>query len=101
MGHFVARGIVGNSMVLARFRALALAVTIGAAAVALPLLSIAAPAQAAAGGNGGGYTSPRPGAALVINNKEFSGYAASVAPGSATSSAARFKVPRHSCTWAR
>jgi len=34
----------------------------------------------------------------VINSRVFAGYQASVAPGSATSSAARFKVPRLSCT---
>jgi hypothetical protein len=90
-------------MVLARFRMHALAVTIGAAAVALPLLSLAAPAQAAAGANGGGrgYTSARPFAPSVINNNpEVAGYAAAVAPGSATSAAAQFKVPRLSCTTA-
>jgi hypothetical protein len=85
-------------MVLARFRMLALTVTIGAAAVALPLLSLAVPAQAAAGASGGGYTSARPGAASVANNPDFAGYVAAVAPGSATSAAAQFKVPRLSCT---
>jgi hypothetical protein len=88
-------------MVLARFRTSALAVTIGAA-VALPLLSLAAPAQAAAGGNGngGGYTIARPGVPSVINNPDLAGYVAAVAPGSATSAAAQFKVPRLSCTTA-
>jgi len=78
----------------------ALAVVIGAAAVALPLLSLAAPAQAAAGANGGGrrYTSARPFAPSVHNNPDLAGYAALVAPGSATSAAAQFKVPRLSCT---
>lgn len=87
-------------MVLARFRTPALAVTIGAAAVALPLLSLAVPAQAAAGGNvgGRGYTIVRPGAPSVTNNTDFAGYVAAVAPGSATSAAAQFKVPRLSCT---
>src|SRR5262249_48005094 len=87
-------------MLLARFRMPALAVTIGAAAVALPLLSLAAPAQAAAGANGGGrgYTSARPFAPSVHNNPDLAGYGALVAPGSATSAAAQFKVPRLSCT---
>ena len=87
-------------MVLARFRMPALAVTIGAAALALPLLSLAAPAQAAAGGNGGGRgpAGARASAPSVVNNTTFAGYQASVAPGSATSSAAQFKVPRFSCT---
>jgi hypothetical protein len=87
-------------MVLARFRMTALAVTIAAAAVALPLLNLAVPAQAAAGANGGGRgpAGVRPGAPSVINNTMFAGYQASVAPGSATSSAAQFKVPRLSCT---
>ena len=87
---------------LARFRMPALAVTIGAAALALPLLSLAAPAQAAAGGNGGGPgpAFARASAPSVINSTTFAGYVASVAPGSATSSAAQFKVPRLSCTTA-
>ena len=87
-------------MVLARFRTAALAVTIGAAAVGLPLLSLAAPAQAAAGGDGSGrgYTIARPAAPSVINNPLIAGYQAAVAPGSATSVAAQFKVPRLSCT---
>ena len=88
-------------MVLARFRMPALAVTIGAAALALPL-SLAVPAQAAAGGNsgGGGPAGVRVSAPSVINTRTFAGYQASVAPGSATSSAAQFKVPRLSCTTA-
>jgi hypothetical protein len=87
-------------MVLARFRTPVLAVTIGAAAAALALLSLAVPAQAAAGGNvgGRGYTIVRPGAPSVMNNTDFAGYVAAVAPGSATSAAAHFKVPRLSCT---
>ena len=87
-------------MVLARFRMPALAVTIGAAALALPLLTLAVPAQAAARGNVGGRApaSAQPGTPLVINNTTFAGYQASAAPGSATSSAAQFKVPRLSCT---
>ena len=88
-------------MVLARFRKPALAVTFGAAALALPL-SLAVPAEAAAAGDSGGRApaSARPGALSVINNPGFAGYQASVAPGSATSSAAQFKVPRLSCTTA-
>src|SRR5258708_5615263 len=86
-------------MVLARFRKPALAVTIGAAALALPL-SLAVPAEAAAAGDSGGApASARPGAASVINNPFFAGYQASVAAGSATSSA-QFRVPRLSCTTA-
>jgi len=81
----------------ARFRMPALAVTIGAA-LAVPLLSLA-PAQAAGGNVGGGWpTSARASAPSVINSPGFAGYQASVAPGSATSSAARFKVPKLSCT---
>ncbi len=83
-------------MVLARFRMPALAVMIGAAAAALPLMSLAVPAQAAAAGNGSGRGLA--GVPSVINNTTFAGYQASVAPGSATSSAAQFKVPRLSCT---
>jgi len=88
-------------MVLARFRMPAFAVTFGAVALALPL-SLAVPAQAAAGADGGGRgpASARPGAPAVINNPFFAGYQASVAPGSATSSVAQFKVPRLSCTTA-
>jgi len=87
-------------MVLARFRKPALAVTIGAAALALPL-SLAVPAEAAAvGDSGGAPASARPGAASVINNPFFAGYQASLAAGSATSSAAQFRVPRLSCTTA-
>jgi acyl dehydratase len=87
-------------MILARFRMPALAVTIGLAAVAVPLLSLAAPAQAAAGENvgGGGPASAWASAPSVISSRAFAGYQAPVAPGSATSSAAQFKVPRLSCT---
>src|SRR5258708_29068416 len=75
-------------------------VTMGLAAVAVPLLSVAVPAQAAAGGSGGGrgLASAWASAPSVISNTSFAGYQASVAPGSATSSAAQFKVPRLSCT---
>jgi hypothetical protein len=76
----------------------ALAVTIGAA-VAVPLLSFAPPAQAAGGNVGGGWpVSARTSASSVINSPGFAGYQAPVTPGSATSSAARFKVPKLSCT---
>jgi hypothetical protein len=89
----------GISMVLARFRARALAVTIGTAAVAAPLLAVAAPAQAAAAGHGGsGLADGHAGALSVINSDGFAGYQATVAAGSATSSAAQFKVPKLSCT---
>ncbi len=87
-------------MMPARFCMPGLAVTIGLAAVAVPLLSVAVPAQAAAGGSGGGrgLASAWASAPSVISNTSFAGYQASVAPGSATSSAAQFKVPRLSCT---
>jgi hypothetical protein len=86
-------------MMLARFRMPALAVTIGATAVVAPLLSLAAPAQAAAGGHGGsGLASAQARALSVINSASFAGYQATVAAGSATSSAAQYKVPALSCT---
>jgi hypothetical protein len=86
-------------MTLARRRRPALAVTIGAAAVAVPLVSLVAPAQAAAPVNGGGrwIASADSGAPSVANSPVFAGYLATVARGSATSSAAQFKVPRVSC----
>jgi hypothetical protein len=88
-------------MMLARFRMPALAVTIGAAAVAAPVLSLAAPAQAAAAGRGGGGLAAGHARALsVINSDGFAGYQATVTAGSATSSAAQFKVPKLSCTTA-
>ncbi len=87
----------GNTMALARLRMPALAITIGATAVVAPLLSLAAPAQAAAGGHGGsGPASAH--ARAVINSSTFAGYQAAVTTGSATSSAAHFKVPTLSCT---
>jgi len=86
-------------MMLARLRVPAFAVAIGAAAVVAPLLSLAAPAQAAAGGHGGsGLASGHAGAPSVINTPGFAGYQATVPAGSATSSAAHFKVPTLSCT---
>jgi hypothetical protein len=86
-------------MTLARLRRPALAATIGAAAVAAPLLSLAVPARAAAPVNGGvrWIASARSGAPSVVNSSVFAVYAATVARGSATSSAAQFKVPRVSC----
>jgi hypothetical protein len=83
---------------LARFRMHALAVTIGAVAVVAPVLSLAAPAQAAPAGHGGGPASAHARALSVINSDHFAGYQATVAAGSATSSAAQFKVPTLSCT---
>jgi hypothetical protein len=86
-------------MMLARFRMLALAVTVGAAAVAAPVLGLAVPAQAAAGGHGGGGLAGAHARALaVINSDHFAGYQATVPAGSATSSAAQYKVPALSCT---
>jgi hypothetical protein len=86
-------------MMLTRFRMPALAVTIGAAAVATSVLSLAAPAQAVAGGHGGsGLAGGHARALSVINSDSFAGYQATVAAGSATSSAAQFKVPALSCT---
>ena len=86
-------------MMLARFRMPALAVTIGATAVVAPVLCLAAPAQAAAAGHGGsGLAGAHARALSVINSPTFAGYQATVAAGSATSSAAQFKVPALSCT---
>jgi hypothetical protein len=86
-------------MMLARFRMPALAVTIGAAAVVGPLLSLAVPAQAAAGGHGGSGPAGAHAMALLVNSDNtFAGYQANVATGSATSSAAQYKVPTLSCT---
>ena len=86
-------------MMLARFGMPALAVTIGAAAVVGPLLSLAVPAQAAAGGHGGrGAAGAHARALSVFNSPTFAGYQANVATGSATSSAAQYKVPTLSCT---
>jgi hypothetical protein len=85
-------------MRLAPFRLPALAVTTGTAVVA-SVLGLAVPAQAAATGHGG---SGRAGAYArtlsVINNAVFAGYQATVAAGSATSSAAQYKLPALSCT---
>lgn len=83
---------------LARFRAPAIAITVGVAVVA-PVLSLAVPAQAAATGHGGGGAAgAHAGTASVINNTVFAGYEATVAAGSATSSAAQYKLPALSCT---
>jgi hypothetical protein len=86
-------------MMLARFRTPALAVMVGAAAVAAPLLGLAVPAQAAAGGHGGsGPASADAQAVAVVNSDHFAGYQANVTAGSATSSAAQYKLPALSCT---
>jgi hypothetical protein len=86
-------------MKLAGFRAPALAVTVGAVALVAPMLSLAAPAQAAATGHGGGGPAGAHARALsAINSPTFAGYQATVAAGSATSSAAQYKVPKLSCT---
>jgi hypothetical protein len=86
-------------MNLAGFRMPALAVTVGAVALVAPILSLAAPAQAAAAGHGGsGPAGARTRALSVINSRTFAGYQATVTAGSATSSAAQYKVPNLSCT---
>lgn len=86
-------------MKLAQFRMPALAVTIGAAAVVAPVLSLVAPAQAATAGHGGSALARvHAGELAVINSDHFAGYEADVTAGSATTSAAQFKVPALSCT---
>jgi hypothetical protein len=86
-------------MMLARFRMCALAVTSGAAAVGVAVLGLAASAQAAAGADGGGGPAgAHARASSVINSAVFAGYQATVAAGSATSSAAQYKLPALSCT---
>jgi hypothetical protein len=85
-------------MMLARFRTPALGITIGAAMMA-PVLGLAVPAQAAATGHGGsGPAGAHARAPSVINSTAFAGYQATVAAGSATSSAAQYKLPKLSCT---
>jgi hypothetical protein len=85
-------------MMLARFRTPALGITIGAAVMA-PVLGLAVPAQAAATGHGGsGPAGAHARTLSVINNQVFAGYVATVAAGSATSSAAQYKLPKLSCT---
>jgi hypothetical protein len=77
----------------------ALAVTIGATAVVAPVLSLVAPAQAATAGHGGsGLASAHARGLSLLNSDHFAGYEANVAAGSATTSAAQFKVPALSCT---
>jgi hypothetical protein len=84
---------------LARLRMRALVVMIGAAAAGVPVLGLAAPAQAAAGPDGGGgLAGAHAGVSSVINSTAFAGYQATVAAGSATSSAAQYKLPALSCT---
>ena len=85
-------------MMLAQFRMPALAVTIGAAAMVAPVLSLVAPAQAAAAGHGGNGPTGAHTRALSVSNPVFAGYQANVAAGSATSSAAQYKLPKLSCT---
>lgn len=86
-------------MKLAGFRVPALAVTVGAVALVAPILSLAAPVQAAAAGHGGsGPAGAHTRALSVINSRTFAGYQATVTAGSATSSAAQYKVPSLSCT---
>ena len=82
---------------LARFRLPALAITVGAAVMA-PVLGLAAPAQAATTGHGGGAADAHARTPSVINNTVFAGYQATVTAGSATSSAAQYKLPALSCT---
>jgi len=84
---------------LAQFRTPALAVTIGVAAVVAPVLSLVAPAQAATAGHGGSaLASAHTRAVSVINSDHFAGYEANVTAGSATTSAAQFKIPALTCT---
>lgn len=78
----------------ASFHLPGVAVTVGAV-LAAPLLAWAAPAQAAAAGGGSARAAA---AGAVINTPYFAGYQAPVAAGSATSSAARFKIPALACT---
>ena len=78
---------------LAQFRMPALAITIGAAAAVVPVLSLVAPAQAAAAGHGGNGPTGAHTRALSVSNPSFAGYQANVAAGSATSSAAQYKLP--------
>jgi hypothetical protein len=85
-------------MMLAGFRMPALAITIGAAAMVAPVLSLVAPAQAAAAGHGGNGLTGAHTRALSVSDPTFAGYQANVAAGSATSSAAQYKVPKLSCT---
>jgi hypothetical protein len=85
-------------MMLARFRMPAVAITIGVAVTA-PVLALAAPAQAGATGHGGGGAAgAHARTPSVINNTVFAGYQATVTAGSATSSAAQYKLPALSCT---
>lgn len=85
-------------MMLAQFRMPAIAVTMGAVAVVAPVLSLVAPAQAAAAGHGGAPASSHARELSVVNSDHFAGYEANVTAGSATTSAAQFKVPALSCT---
>lgn len=86
-------------MMPVRFRLRVLTLTAGAAALMAPLPGFAASAQAATAGGGGHGPASAPGRAPSHSDSmTFAGYQATVAAGSATSSAAHFKVPALSCT---
>jgi hypothetical protein len=85
-------------MMLARFRVLALALTIGTTAVVAPLLGLTVPAQAAGENGGGGPSGTQARAPSAVKSTVFAGYQATVAAGSATSSAAQYKLPALTCT---
>ena len=93
-------GLLGAiSMMPVRFRLRVLTLTAGAAALMAPLPGFAASAQAATAGGGGHGPASAPGRApSQSDSMTFAGYQATVAAGSATSSAAHFKVPALSCT---
>jgi hypothetical protein len=88
-------------MTRAKFRLPAITMT-GAAAGAVSLLFLAVPAQAAASAAAGvPATGVNPVAGVgpaIVNSTYFAGYEAKVATGSATTSTARFKVPKLKCT---
>jgi hypothetical protein len=85
-------------MTRARFRLPAI-ITIGAAGMAAPLLFLGVPAQAAVAGAPASGAPPEAGAgAAILNSTFFAGYEAKVTAGSATTSTARFTVPKLTCT---
>jgi hypothetical protein len=85
-----------REMSMTRARFTLPAITIGAAA---SLLCLAAPAQAAAAVVPAGGVNPLTGAGpAIVNSTFFAGYEATVAAGSATTSTARFRVPKLTCT---
>ena len=84
-------------MMLGRFRMLALAITIGASVVVAPLLGLTVPAQAAGENGGGGPAGTQARAPSAVKSTVFAGYQATVAAGSATSSAAQYKLPALTC----